>query len=67
MYYCVNESDLFIMAYLEYILLVVKREAHINWSMVIPAKAAPVTGTVLRTLALCSRDLGSERHRYAIA
>ena len=26
-----------------------EREAHINWSMVIPDKAAPVTGTTLRT------------------
>ena len=26
-----------------------KREAHISWSMVRPAKAAPVTGTTLRT------------------
>ena len=26
-----------------------KREAHINWSMVIPEKAAPVTRTTLRT------------------
>ena len=26
-----------------------KREAHINWSMVVPEKVAPVTGTTLRT------------------
>ena len=26
-----------------------KREAHISWSKVIPSKAAPVTGTTLRT------------------
>ena len=45
-----------------------KREAHINWSMVIPEKAATVTGTTLRTiLALCRRALDKERHRYAIA
>ena len=45
-----------------------KREAHINWSMVIPEKAATVTGTTLRTiLSLCRRTLGKERHRYAIA
>ena len=45
-----------------------KRKAHINWSMVIPEKAATVTGTTLRTiLALCRRTLGKERYRYAIA
>ena len=45
-----------------------KREAHRKWSMVIPEKAAPVTGTTWRTiLALRRRILGSERHRYAIA
>ena len=46
-----------------------KREAHINWSMVIPEKAAPATGTTaLRTTGppLWWRTLGSERHWYAI-
>ena len=35
--------------------------------MVIPEKAAPVTGTTsMVLLTLCLRTLGSERHRYAI-
>ena len=44
-----------------------KREAHINWSMVIPKKAAPVTGTTLRTTGLEWLTLGIESHRYAVA
>ena len=44
-----------------------KREAEINWSMVIPEKA-PVTRTTLRTTGPMPADsLGSERHRYANA
>ena len=34
-----------------------KREAHMNWSMVRPAKAAaPVAGTTLRTVGLVPAD-----------
>ena len=44
-----------------------KIEAHINWSMVKPEKAAPVTGTTSRTASPGRRTLGSEHHRYAIA
>ena len=36
--------------------------------MVIPEKAAPVTGTTLRTTGTVPVDsLGSERYRYALA
>ena len=37
-----------------------KKKAHINWPMVIPEKATPITGTALRTarLALCWRTVG---------
>ena len=31
-----------------------RRDTHIDWSMVIPDKAAPVTGTTLRTTGLVS-------------
>ena len=44
-----------------------KREAHINWSMVIPKKAALVSGTTLRTTGLEWLTLVIERHRYAVA
>ena len=43
-----------------------KREAYIISSMVIPEKAAPVIELLLELLALCWRNLGSERHRYAL-
>ena len=33
-----------------------KREAHINWSMVGPAKSAPVTKTTLRTTSPVAVD-----------
>ena len=33
-----------------------KREAHKNWSMVVPEKAAPVTGTTLRSTGRVPAD-----------
>ena len=33
-----------------------KKEAHINWSMVIPEKVAPVTGTTLETIGPVPAD-----------
>ena len=49
-----------------------KREAHINWSMVIPYKAAPITGTIntLRTttillIAVCWRTAGKLVYTYS--
>ena len=41
-----------------------KGEAHIDWSMVMPKKVAPVTETIISwgLLALCRRTLGIERH-----
>ena len=49
-----------------------ERRTLIDWSMVKPEKAAPVTGTTVLyledyLLALWRRTLGSECNRYAIA
>ena len=44
-----------------------KREAHRTWSMVLPEKGAPFTGTIVTLMSPCRCNLGSEHHRYAIA
>ena len=61
--------DTFCTTHIHNILIVgVGNDRHINWLMLTPGKAAPVTGTTLRTVvALHRRTLDSERHRYANA
>ena len=41
-----------------------KKGAYKNWPMVKPGKAAPVTGTALRTTGPVLADCRLERHRY---
>ena len=44
-----------------------KREAHVNWSMVVMETQHPLLELPCQLLALCGRTLGCERHRYGTA
>ena len=49
-----------------YLIPIMGMEKYIDWSVVKPEEAEPITGTILRTTGRRRRTLGSECHLYEI-